>query len=99
MGAAVGIAAVVALMLAEAAASILGVDTGVCVGVVVGVGVAVGVSSKGITLGGVNLVHATRDTSITRANFIRRFIFQVIQRHPCLAGEPVTHTRPLCLPF
>ena len=104
-GLGVGVADVIALMLAETVASTLGVGTGVWACVVIGVGVvpearrAVEVGSKGIAVGGVDLVQATRDTSITRANFIKRFLLQVIQRPPGLAGEPVTHARPLCRPF
>ena len=97
----VGVATVVALMIAETVASMLGLGTGVWAFAVIGVGVvtevrrAVAVGSKGIAVGGVDLVHATRDTSITRANFMKRFLSQVIHRPPCPGGAPVTHTRPL----
>jgi len=81
----VGLAGVVSLMLSETVASMLGVGAGVwaCVvvvaaGVVVDVVAAVAVGSKGIAVGGVDLVHATRDNSSTRANFIKRFLFKVI---------------------
>ena len=101
VGVDVGIAAVVALMLCETVASMLGVGTGAwaCVaagvGVVADVVVAVAAGSKGIAVGRDDLVHATRDTSITRAKFIKRFLFKVIQRPPCLSAEPVHRARPL----
>jgi len=101
VGVDVGVAGIVALTLSETVASMLGVGTGVwaCVaagvGVVADVVVAVAVASKGIAVGGVDLVHASRDTSITRAKFIKRLLFKVIQRPPCLSAEPVHRARPL----
>ena len=85
-GATVGVANIVALKLSNAVASIIG--TGVCVGVVVGVGVGLSVEvgfagavvSRGIAVSGVDSLHATSDTSITWANFNKRFLFQVKQR-------------------
>ena len=96
-----GVAAVVALLVSETVASMLGVGTGVWACVAVGVGVvadvvvAVAAGSKGIAVGGVDLVHPTRDTSINRAKFIKRLLFKVIQRPPCLFAEPVHRARPL----
>ena len=100
----VGVASVAVLTRADTAVPMVGVDTGVWACVVIGVGVAaevrraVAVGSKGISVGGVDLVHATRDTSITRANLIKRFLFQAIHRFPCIAGEFGIQTRPLLRP-
>ena len=83
-GATVGIAAIVALKLSETVASIIGFWVGVVVGVGVGLSVEVGfaeaVVSRGIAVSGVDSLHATSDTSITWANFNKRFLFQVKQR-------------------
>ena len=83
-GATVGIAAIVALKLSETVASIIGFWVGVGVGVGVGLCVEVGfaeaVVSRGIAVSGVDSLHATSDTSITWANFNKRFLFQVKQR-------------------
>ena len=83
-GATVGIAAIVALKLSETVASIISFWVRVVVGVGVGLSVEVGfaeaVVSRGIAVSGVDSLHATSDTSITWANFNKRFLFQVKQR-------------------
>ena len=92
VGVDVGVAAVVALMLSETVASMLGGGTGVCVRVVVGVGVAfeiaVGDGSKGKAVGCVDSVHAVSDTSSTKANAIKVFLYQVMERPPILLQSP-----------
>jgi len=77
VGATIGMAAVVALMLAETVASILGVGAGVRPGVAV----AAGPGSVGIAAGEVDPEHAVRDASTTRINNIKDFLYQLIQGH------------------
>ena len=103
-GAGVEVAVVVGLTLAETVALLMaaaGVSVGVAdgAGIVTDVGVAVAVGSNGIAVPTGAWVHAVSASSITRGNFIKRCLFQVIQRPSFFAGAPVTDARLLCHPF